>query len=51
MKEKREDRRRRIDERKKRKTPGGEMNHKHMTRRNSKYLGYTPGKVARLALI
>jgi len=33
--------------RKKRKLVGREMGHEHMGRRNSKYLGYTAGEVAR----
>ena len=32
------------------KAPWGKMNHEHMVRRNSNYLGYTAGKAARPAV-
>ena len=36
--------------RERRKLPGGEMDSEHVARRNSKYLGYTTGEVARPAV-
>ena len=36
--------------RRKRKSPQEERNHDHMVRRNTKYLGYNAGEIARAAV-
>ena len=43
----REKKGRKKKQRRRRKSPREEKDHEHMTRRNSKYLGYTAGEVAR----
>ena len=41
---------RRKNQRGRKKLQTGERSHEHMARRNSKYLGYTAGEVARPAV-